>query len=457
MGFEGFLNMIKFINFKNNWILKRIPTITSIFIDITIVNLTLLYFVKTNFLVITSFWGNVFQSIMWCLLSYVAGRYVKKKISLNGLLFLNYLKKTLIITSIIIIINLVAQNLFIYSKIELIKFFIIPLKVLVYISGLSLIMQFIKEFLFNKVFNNKLYYLFFGELSEIDELKELCKKNNLQNHIFEKYSPKIKDFSKYSYILIKNAEFQNLDKVSSIVDLNKNNLTILTKIEWCSAVLEKIPSEYLLDDEIEVSSLLRISRNRSLQLKRTLDIFASLFLLLVFFPIIIFTIITILIEDGLPIFYLQNRHGINNKIIKLAKFRSMLKKAEKNGPVWAKKNDSRVTKIGKYLRLLRIDEIPQLLLVIKGEMSIVGPRPERPEIDKILDEQIPLYYLRYKTLPGISGWAQVNYPYGSSIKDAREKLSYDLFYIRNQSFLLDIIIMLKTIRRVLTASGSNPN
>ncbi|WP_219052233.1 sugar transferase [Prochlorococcus marinus] len=281
--------------------------------------------------------------------------------------------------------------------------------------------------------------------------------NDLKNNFFEIYSPEIKEFSKYSYILIPDSNIKNLNKVYSLIDINKYNIPILTKTEWCAAKLEKIPSEYLLKDEIEVSAILRSTKNRSFQLKRTFDIFISIFLLLSTFPIVILTIFLIFIEDGFPIFYIQKRHGIDNKIIKLPKFRSMLKTAEINGPTWAKKDDIRVTKIGKYIRLLRIDEIPQLLLVLKGEMSLVGPRPERPEIDEFLKEKIHLYDLRYKVLPGISGWAQVNYPYGSSTYDSKEKLSYDLFYIKNQSFLLDLLIILKTVRRVLTASGANPN
>ena len=128
--------------------------------------------------------------------------------------------------------------------------------------------------------------------------------------------------------------------------------------------------------------------------------------------------------------------------------------AERNGAAWAISNDSRVSKVGKIIRATRIDELPQLISVLKGEMSLIGPRPERPEFDQLLNKKIPLYYDRYLIKPGLSGWAQVNYPYGASERDSRNKLSYDLFYIENFSFFLDFIIFIKTIKLVINAKGS---
>ncbi len=130
--------------------------------------------------------------------------------------------------------------------------------------------------------------------------------------------------------------------------------------------------------------------------------------------------------------------------------------AEKEGIKWSTYDDSRITKIGKFIRATRIDELPQLVSVIKGEMSLIGPRPERPEYDKQLEKEIPLYKLRYLIKPGISGWAQVNYPYGASIEDAKNKLSYDLFYIKNKSIILEILILIKTIKLVFNRQGSIP-
>ena len=130
--------------------------------------------------------------------------------------------------------------------------------------------------------------------------------------------------------------------------------------------------------------------------------------------------------------------------------------AEKNGPEWAKNNDKRITLVGKILRRSRIDELPQIISVIKGEMSLIGPRPERPEFNEKLNKLIPNYYLRNYIKPGLSGWAQVNYPYGASLGDAKKKLSYDIFYIRNFSFWIDLLILFKTARIVFNGIGSKP-
>jgi lipopolysaccharide/colanic/teichoic acid biosynthesis glycosyltransferase len=149
------------------------------------------------------------------------------------------------------------------------------------------------------------------------------------------------------------------------------------------------------------------------------------------------------------------RVGKDGVCFKVLKFRTMSVDAEKDGtPKWADKNDSRVTKIGKFLRKLRIDELPQLINVIKGEMSFVGPRPERPEFVSQLASEIPYYLLRHKVKPGITGWAQIAYPYGSTVQDAVEKLQYDLYYLKNYSMLFDLYILFQTVHTVLWGRGA---
>ena len=130
--------------------------------------------------------------------------------------------------------------------------------------------------------------------------------------------------------------------------------------------------------------------------------------------------------------------------------------AERNGAQWVKRKDERITKVGSFLRRTRLDELPQLWSVLNGEMSLIGPRPERPEFDEQLVQKVPHYLLRQRIRPGLSGWAQVNYPYGASVDDADNKLSYDLYYLRNFSFWLDLLILFKTIKLVIRAQGSNP-
>ena len=154
-------------------------------------------------------------------------------------------------------------------------------------------------------------------------------------------------------------------------------------------------------------------------------------------------------------FYLKMR-GLYGRNIKIVKLRTMKINAEEKGPQWSTKNDKRVTFIGRILRRTRIDELPQIISVIKGEMSLIGPRPERPEFNKEFNELIPNYHLRTYAKPGLSGWAQVNYPYGASLEDTKNKLSYDFYYIRNFSFWIDFLILFKTARIVFSGAGSIP-
>jgi len=189
-------------------------------------------------------------------------------------------------------------------------------------------------------------------------------------------------------------------------------------------------------------------------IKRIIDVLLSVLLLILSLILVPFVVLAIKLSDKGPIFFTQVRVGKNGKNFTAIKFRTMKVGAEKNGPQWATKNDPRVTKLGKFLRKTRIDEIPQLINVIKGEMSLVGPRPERPEFVEELQSQIPFYKERLLVKPGLSGWAQVAGPaYGGSKEESLEKLQYDLFYIKNRSFGLDLSIMLKTIRTVLMVRG----
>ena len=187
--------------------------------------------------------------------------------------------------------------------------------------------------------------------------------------------------------------------------------------------------------------------------KRWLDVLFAAILgvpaILVYPPIALGVKLT----DGGPVFYRQKRVGKDGKLFEVIKFRTMVPDAEKRKARWAKKNDHRVTKFGRFLRATRLDEVPQLINVFRGEMSFVGPRPERPEFVQDLRKQIPHYDLRHLIRPGITGWAQINFPYGASEEDARKKLCYDLYYLKHRSLLLDTEILLKTFEVVLSAKG----
>ena len=190
-----------------------------------------------------------------------------------------------------------------------------------------------------------------------------------------------------------------------------------------------------------------------LRIKRLLDIFFAVALVLAAFPVMILAALLVKLESHGPVIFRQARTGLGGKEFEVLKFRSMTHDAERNGPQWAQRSDPRVTRLGRIMRLLHIDELPQLINVLKGEMSFIGPRPERPVFNAKLEEEIALYNLRHLVRPGITGWAQVMYPYGASVEDAREKLQYDLYYIKNYSVLLDIGIVFKTLRVVVRGKG----
>ncbi len=187
--------------------------------------------------------------------------------------------------------------------------------------------------------------------------------------------------------------------------------------------------------------------------KRFFDIVVSIVLAIVTLPFIPFIYAAIKLTSQGSAFFTQWRIGKDGKKFLAMKFRTMYNDAEKHGAQWAKKNDPRVTRVGRFLRKTRIDEIPQLINVLRGEMSFVGPRPERVEFVEELTHDIPFYQERHLVKPGLTGWAQINFPYGASKEDALEKLQYDLYYIKNRSFMLDSIILLKTIKTVLQGSG----
>jgi len=190
-------------------------------------------------------------------------------------------------------------------------------------------------------------------------------------------------------------------------------------------------------------------------LKRMMDIIVSAVMILLFLPLIVFLVIIIKIESVGPAFFSQERIGEKRIPYRIYKFRSMIDDAERqSGPKWAEDNDQRLTRVGKFIRQWRIDEIPQLWNVFKGEMSFVGPRPEREFFVEKLEKRIPYYGKRFTVKPGLTGWAQVSYGYGSSVEDAIEKLNYELFYIKNMSIFMDLVIILRTIKIVLFNKGA---
>lgn len=191
-------------------------------------------------------------------------------------------------------------------------------------------------------------------------------------------------------------------------------------------------------------------------IKRAFDIVSSSILLVLASPVMLFTALAVKLESDGPVIYKQERVGLGGRTFWCLKFRSMRSDAEKDGVArWATKNDSRITRVGAIIRKTRIDELPQLISVLKGEMSMVGPRPERPSFVEQLKEQIPFYDVRHSVKPGVTGWAQVRYSYGASVEDARKKHQYDLYYVKNNSLFLDLLVLIETVSVVLFREGAH--
>ncbi|MFZ2196932.1 MAG: exopolysaccharide biosynthesis polyprenyl glycosylphosphotransferase, partial [Thermodesulfovibrionales bacterium] len=243
--------------------------------------------------------------------------------------------------------------------------------------------------------------------------------------------------------------------LNTVMEAKVKGVEIIDMPTFYEELEGKLPVEHLSNGWFIFAPFYGMRKNiYTNHLKRLIDIFLAIVGVIAVSPVICITSLAIKLDSPGSLLFRQRRVGYNGEVFELLKFRSMEVDAEKDGAVWAQKNDPRVTRVGKIIRKARVDEIPQIWNVLKGEMSFVGPRPERPEFVDQLQIEIPFYSLRNSVKPGISGWAQVLYPYGASKKDALEKLQYDLYYIKNLSFFLDLHIVLKTIRVVLFGRGA---
>jgi exopolysaccharide biosynthesis polyprenyl glycosylphosphotransferase len=243
--------------------------------------------------------------------------------------------------------------------------------------------------------------------------------------------------------------------LTSLMECYEQGLRISTMSDLYEQLTNRVPVEYIGDNWFVVLPLNNNGQNLSYRLiKRVFDIFISIVGLSLFAILFPFVALIMIIDSPGSIFYRQKRVGRAGTEFELIKLRSMIVAAEQDGEVkWAEKDDARVTHVGRFLRSTRFDEVPQLINVLRGEMSLIGPRPERPEFVTQLQQEIPFYRTRLTIKPGLTGWAQVNYDYGRSTVDALEKLRYDLYYIKHQSIQLDLVILLKTIGTILLLKG----
>ena len=397
-------------------------------------------------------YSHIYSSLiifLWPTISYISNRY--EKILLKEKFFDSTLK--LIITSVIIIFiygfsATIFDLLKIHQEYKIAYSYLFLLKTLSLNFIFCVLLKFLVNLSIQKV--NRVKRLFY--IGSDENLKEINKTITESQYDKKILVEKLKEseISKLTNSEIIIDHEKNIEEVFySLIDRNIEKILRLYTIEdWYEKTFERIPIELFTLENIYQIKQKSSKNDISNKIKRIGDISLSFLILIFSIPFIFLICFLIWLEDKGPILYSQNRVGLNGKIFKIYKFRSMNINAEIKGIKWASKNDPRTTYIGKILRKTRFDEIPQLYSVLKGEMSLIGPRPERPEIEETLKENIKFYNLKYLAKPGMSGWAQVNYPYGSSIEDSKNKLSFDVFYIKNKSTFFDFIILIKTLRVV---------
>ena len=261
--------------------------------------------------------------------------------------------------------------------------------------------------------------------------------------------------SRIDRVIVALDEKRGMLPVRELMTLRMRGIEVEDATTLFERIAGKIAVETMLPSWLIFSEGFKVNRLRQF-MKRVTDIVLSVTLLILTFPLMLFTALLVKLDSPGPVLYRLDRLGLGAEVFMLMKFRSMRVGAEaKSGPTWAAKFDPRVTRVGKVLRKLRIDELPQLFNLLRGEMSFVGPRPERRHFVDQLEKEIPYYALRMTARPGLTGWAQVVHGYADSAEDALEKLKFDLYYIKNTNLWLDLWIVLKTVRVVLQGSGAH--
>lgn len=324
--------------------------------------------------------------------------------------------------------------------------------------GVALTAEIVTRFIFIKMTYRRAHITILGE-------GELLKKvvgsiDNYPEYEFIPYNRSenetIMDFiakNNISKVITAQTHFSD-SEIKKLFDIRVSGVEVTNYYDYMQQVEGKIDV-----DSIDESWILNaygfklLYSSFQIEIKRAIDVILAVTISLLTFPIMILAAIITRLESPGPVIYSQLRVGKNNVEFSVHKFRSMRADAEKDGAKWATENDPRITKFGNFMRKTRIDELPQLWNVLKGEMSFIGPRPERMVFIKELEKQIPYYNLRHLVKPGLTGWAQVMYPYGASIEDSKNKLEYDLYYVKNQNLHLDFVIFFRTLKTVIFGKG----
>ncbi len=376
--------------------------------------------------------------LMWVVIFYISGLYdIEKFISFEGLR--NSIFKTMAVAGTLAVI------LF-----YLVPFFGITPKTNLFLNVIisTLLMWQWRKWIFNSAIkSSKTTIFFFGkEEKEVADFVEFISQRPQMGYEIVPYAGSAK------VVIVPEALKRDREVTHSLYEMTLLGKTIIGFNKFYELITGKVPVS-LISEEWFFENLMEITKQGLEKFKRVFDVFLAIIFFVPYLIILPFAAIAIKLNGKGTVFYKQERAGKNGKIFEIIKFRSMVAEAEKNGAQWATEKDSRITFVGNILRKTRIDELPQIWNVLRGELSFVGPRPERPEFVKELEKIIPHYRMRHLVKPGLSGWAQINFPYGASVEDATEKLQYDLYYIKNRSILLEFIILLKTTMVVLSRQG----
>ena len=389
---------------------------------------------------------------LWVFVSYLRERYSKFNIKKTTNSFL-------IKTKDFLIINIIVTLFLLSLKIIGIELHL-NTKNLPFLSLILIFLSILQEIFITNIFSymspqkHKNVFIL-GAEADLFEIKDILKHYNYDRNIrFKIINYKYNDKILPDQLILTKESQLGCNEFKLLKYFLLNGVQITSKYKWFENELNCLPIDLLDKENFLDSELFLYTKGLQFKLKRLFDIVLSFFLLILTLPVVLTAGLLVWISDRGPIFYKQEREGLFRKKFNIYKLRSMIVNAELSGPQWAAKNDKRITFIGNILRKTRIDELPQLISVLKGDMSLIGPRPERPEFNKLLNKNIPYYNLRHFLKPGLSGWAQVNYSYSSSINESKLKLSYDLFYISNYSIFIDLLIFFKTMRIICNGRGN---
>jgi len=437
------------------WLPSRKRLVFSVVVDLILfVGLYVLVYYQLNNAVPGFDLPSTWLLELWIILSYIFGRYYDYEFEPKQL-WCRQLVSTLIVFIIATCLYLSYNYVILYIAYSSdSKTFILPL--LIILAPLSGFLQYSIQILIRNSKYNTLRWICLGTSTFSSDL-EVLSSNSRYSHVFIDYRADIVDMDHYFGVIIEDS-VSNLQHTLYIQSqFLKKNYLVLTASDWAKYYLQYYPVSFLIRYGIKPSNFNILKSATQIRIKRLADIVVASIFLILSIPVILFFAILIYLEDRGPIFYAQIRTGLYGKPFKIWKLRSMVVNAEAAFPQWSTKADPRVTRIGRFIRMTRIDELPQLVQIILGTMTLIGPRPERPIFDSKFYVSIPYYRLKYMAKPGLTGWTQVNCNYGASIEDSIFRFGYDIYYLENFSIFLDLLVLVKTCRLIINAKKSEPS